>query len=72
MENIDKLKALIQAELNLCNSDKTPTVCAMSGDADLYAGLERMIIDRVKNHGLSIGEAITEIEREYNINMIED
>ena len=72
MENIDKLKVLIQAELNLCNSDNTPTVCRMSSDPEQYPNLERMIIDRIKNNGFSIGQAITDIERQYNINMIED
>lgn len=72
MKNIDKLKHLIQAELNLCQQDKTPTVCAMANDPEQYEKLESMIIDRIKQQGLSIGKAISNIEQEFNINLIND
>ena len=72
MENLDKLKNLIQAELDLCQRDKTPTVCAMASDPEQYPKLESMIIDRIKENGVSIGKAISNIEQEYNINLISD
>jgi hypothetical protein len=72
MKELDKLKTLIKAELNLCNRDKTPTVCDLASDPEQYGKIETMIIDRIKEEGISIGQAISEIERTYNINLIND
>jgi len=72
MKELEKLKILIKAELDLCNKDKTPTVCSLSSDSDEYPKLEQMIIDRISIEGLSISQAIVEIERTYNPNLIQD
>ena len=69
---LNELKTLIKAELDLCNQAKTPTICAMSENAEQYPKLEKMIIDRIKIEGKTIGAAIVSIEREFNINMTND
>lgn len=70
MENLDRLKELIKAELELCESISTPIVCEMNNPEN-YEELERFIINKVAHQGLTIGQAILEIEREYNINLID-
>ncbi len=70
MENLERLKELIKAELELCDAISTPTVCEMN-TIENYAELERLIINKVAHQGLSIGQAIVELEKEYNINLID-
>jgi hypothetical protein len=72
MEKIDELKTLIKTELDLCDVKKTPTVCAISSTPEEYEDLEKMIIEKIKTEGLSIGQAIVEVEKEYNINLLND
>jgi len=71
IEKQNKLKALIKAELDLCNNEKTPEVCGMAKSPEQYPKLEKMIIDRIRL-GNTIGASIVLIEREYNINMNND
>lgn len=70
MVKLERLKQLIQAELELCDSLSTPMVCRMNNPEN-YQQLESLIIDKVSKQGFTIGQAILEIEREYNINMID-
>ncbi len=70
IEKLNKLKSLIKAEIDLCSLDKTPVVCHMSEQPEDFANLENMIVDLVKQ-GSTIGGAIMEIERNYNINLLD-
>jgi hypothetical protein len=70
MDRLDELKALIKQELSLCDVKRTPTVCSLNNEKN-YSELEEMIIERVKD-GATIGEAITAIERNFNINYLND
>jgi len=70
MSKINELKEHIKAELNMCDAESTPWVCKMK-DTD-YKKVEKLVIDRVANEGISINSAIIEIEREYNLKYTND
>lgn len=71
-EKIKELKDLIRTSLDLCDEYQTPKVCQMKADGDSYKLLEENIIDRVVKGGHSISDAILQIEKENNPNIIQD
>lgn len=71
-EKIEELKDLIRTSLELCDPYETPIVCRMKEDGNSYKKLEESIIDRVVKGGHSISEAILQIEKENNPNIIQD
>ena len=69
MTKLDKIKEQIRQQLDLCDAVDTPTICQMKTEADGYAALEKLIIDKVLySDNLSIADAIVDIENTYNIN----
>ena len=70
MTQLQELRTLIVAELALCDMDTTPKVCSM------YASDPAAIIDLVQKYVLTktikIGEAIVQVEKDFNPNVIED
>lgn len=69
MNDLKELKTLIRTELDLCDEEATPLVCKMAKTD--YTKTEKYIIEKVTN-GKSINSSITEIEREYNPNFVND
>ena len=70
MTQLQELLTLIVAELALCDLDTTPKVCSM------YANDPSATIDLVQTYVLTktikIGEAIVQVEKDFNPNVIED
>ena len=69
---IAELKKLIKLSLEACDKTVTPEVCLMSSDPDTYPNLEKMILEMIIKGGHTIGSAIIDIEKSYNVNMIND
>ena len=71
-QKLAKLRTLVKAELNLCDSTRTPYICAIHSDMEQSGVLETNIVDMVQKYGLTIGQCISRLEREYNPNLIND
>lgn len=69
---VTKLKDMINLVLEDCDKYAYPHVCNMASDPRTKPELESMIIDMVKESGVSVGKSIDQIERAYNPNKIED
>jgi hypothetical protein len=75
MATIDKmarLKELIAIELDSYNKTDWPYVCHMAASAETRKQVEEMIIEQVRQSGVSVGGALERIERAYNPNKMED
>lgn len=68
MSDLTELSQLIRAHLNNCDPITTPTVCEMKATMEGAKQLEDDILSRCAQRGLSVGEAVLEIEHEYNSN----
>lgn len=66
-----ELISLIRAHLNNCDPVTTPAVCEMKGTARGLKQMEDDILARCAARGLSVGQAVLEIEHEYNSNWTE-
>jgi hypothetical protein len=71
-KKIQELKKLIKVNLEACDPLDTPEVCRIASNPDDYQGLEDKIIRMIVDAGHTISSAIILIEREYNVNMIDD
>lgn len=72
MEKLNQLKEQIRQELDLCDTTDTPTVCKMKQTEEGYAMIEKLVIDKVLyGTGMTISDAIVEIENEYDINSLD-
>lgn len=71
-EKLKELKDLIHSHLNACDKILTPTICEMKDTPEGKASLEEMILKRILERGITVGQAINEIEKEYNPNLIND
>ncbi len=69
MDQINKLKKLISLELKHCSAGNTPYVCNEKSTPEGYQKIEQLIINLIDNNGLTISQAIIEIERTYNPNI---
>ncbi len=71
-KKIDRIRELIGIELDLCNSQETPYVCAEASDPVRRAKLTELILNIcLKSEGeMSVEEAIDHYERTFNPNMI--
>lgn len=72
MNKIAELQALINSYLNECDTILTPTICQMKATPEGRKQIEESIISRIVQKGITVGQAINEIEREYNPNLIND
>ena len=68
----EQVKALIRAQLEYCDMETTPKLCELLSYPENRPKLERQILDYIKEDGLSIAEAILQVERDHNPNMIDD
>jgi len=71
-EKLKELKNLIHSHLNVCDKILTPTICEMKDSPEGKAELEQMILTRILERGITVGQAINDIEKEYNSNLIND
>lgn len=69
---LKELKQLIHAHLNECDNILTPTICEMKETEKGKKELEQRILEVIIKRGLTVGQAVNEIEREYNPNLIND
>lgn len=70
--HLERLKELIDIQLENCDQYDYPHVCNMASNPKTRPGLEDMILTLIKGSGVSVGDAILRIERAYNPNMMED
>ena len=68
-EKIEKLNDLIGAELDLCDSYKTPTICSNASDPESRKNLIDTLRKMCIEGGISVDEAIDKYERTFNPNM---
>lgn len=72
MENLkEHFFAQIEAELEFCNSDITPTVCYNYSNIHLRPNLINTIAETVLNRKITISQAIVEIEKLYSLNNLD-
>lgn len=71
-EKLKELKELIHSHLSACDKILTPTICEMKDSPEGKVELEQMILTRILERGITVGQAINEIEKEYNLNLIND
>jgi hypothetical protein len=71
-EKLKELKQLIHSHLESCDKILTPTICEMKDSKEGKSELEEKVLKRILERGITVGQAINEIEREYNSNMIND
>jgi hypothetical protein len=68
MELLDQFNEKIESLLNECSPEVTPTVCNFISTKEGKDKLFILIQKKVIQERLTIGEAIIEIEREFNVN----
>lgn len=64
--------ALIRGQLEYCDIETTPMLCKMLMIEGNRPRLERAILEYIKEEGHSIAEAILQVERDHNPNIIDD
>lgn len=69
---LEELKQLISAHLNECDYTYTPTICQMKDTPKGKEQLEEKILSLILAKGCSVGQAVNEIEKEFNPNLIND
>jgi len=69
---LKELKENIAVQLDLCEPTSTPTVCSMKATPEGYKKLEDMMIELIADGGKTISQAIIDVERAFNPNMIQD
>lgn len=65
-EKIDKIKELALQELEFCDEVDTPYVCQMIATEEGKKMVITQIVELVGKRGISIGDAIVEIEQTSN------
>lgn len=65
-QRINRLKKLIELEMNECNTDAWPKVCQMQSTPEGYQKIERYIISIVKKESLPIATCIALLEQELS------
>lgn len=68
-DKIELLRTLIHDHLETCEPAKTPTICQMKSEKNGYQKVENEIIERIIRNGLTVSDAIIQIESEFNPNM---
>ena len=72
---LEDLKTEINAQLDQCQDEGkgtfTPKICSFIRTKEGRAKIVQLIINYVAEEGMMIAEAINEIERDYNNNLME-
>ncbi len=71
-EKLTELRDLIRTSLEYCDSIEMPAVCGMKSTPEGYRLLEEDIVNRIAKGGFTISQALIQIEKENNINRIDD
>ena len=66
---VDKLKDLIGIELDLCDSYKTPVICANASKPESRINLVEVLLKLCLEGNISVEDAIDLYERTFNVNM---
>ena len=66
-----ELKKQIASELEYCNPNDTPWLCAQISDKEGYDKIEQLIIELVCGEAMSISSSIVQIEQLYNPNRLD-
>jgi hypothetical protein len=67
-----KLNKEIDLSLKECDKVLTPKICEMRSNTEGYRKLKEMIAQRVRVNGVTIIEAIIQIEKEFGQTLMED
>ncbi|MCH2044827.1 MAG: hypothetical protein MK212_11980 [Saprospiraceae bacterium] len=70
-EKLKTLRIQIQSFIDKCDSNLTPKLCQFRSTDQGREKLAQYIEDKILQAGLSILEAMLEIEREFNHNIID-
>jgi hypothetical protein len=68
-QEINKLKALIKKEMQLCDSLKMPYICSVANDPEYYQETEQEVLSIIAKEKCNVATALLQIERKYNRNM---
>lgn len=71
-EKMERLLELIEIELDGCKKEDWPYICHMAENPETRSQVKDLIVEQVKQSGISVGAAITRIEKAFNPNTIED
>ena len=75
-ELLDELKGEINAQLDQCLEDETgtftPKVCSFIQQPSGREKVVQLVVNYVVEEDMSIAEAINEIERDFNDNLMEN
>ncbi len=69
---IEQVKHAAERELEYCNTTDTPVVCDLIVTETGKNQVIDLIVEYVGSRGISISEAIVEIEREKNVKLSEN
>lgn len=69
---VAKLKENIKIELLTCEPIETPYICKNIGTEEGYGTIEKLILKKIVQEKLTIGESIISIENELNPNSYTD
>jgi hypothetical protein len=73
MQNkLKELKQLIHIHLEECDTITTPTICEMKTTPEGKLKLEDKILKHILERGVTVGQAVNEIEKEFNPNLNND
>jgi hypothetical protein len=65
---ISRLEEKIYEQLDLCNTEETPTVCRLISTIEGKEKVVTLIKKKIIQQKLTIGQSIVDIELEFNIN----
>ena len=68
----EQVKVLIRAQLEYCDVETTPKLCELHHYPENRDKIERAVLAYVREEGLTIAEAIIQLERDYNPNLMND
>lgn len=68
---ISKLYSQIETELSFCDSAATPFICSQFGDLDTRSTIVKTIAETCVSMKITIAQAIVQVERTYNPNMLD-
>jgi hypothetical protein len=69
---LDELNQLIDVHLNQCDHTYTPTICQMKDTPEGKAQVHKKVLSLCLAKGISVGQAVNEIEKEFNPNLNND
>lgn len=63
---LEEVLGLIKVELDNCQPGSTPAICQISSSDKGYEEVAAKIVWKIYHWGMSVGEAITQVEIELN------